>query len=77
MRKLIGRAIATTVLAAIAVVPLAGMAQAAPESPAAVSWGRHHHRCHDECDRGCDDECGRGDFDVFGGLFGIGSLDLF
>ncbi|MEU6119852.1 hypothetical protein ABZ840_35595 [Streptomyces sp. NPDC047117] len=50
MRKTIGRSVAAAVLAAVTIVPVAGVAQAAPKAPAAMSWkdkcdckkGHHH-----------------------------------
>lgn len=49
MRKLIGHCLAATVLSAVAVVPLSGVAEAAPKAPASASDHRHmkgHERDH-------------------------------
>ncbi|MGG2460796.1 hypothetical protein ACO0M4_13430 [Streptomyces sp. RGM 3693] len=66
MRKYIGRSLAAAALAAATVVPVAGMAQAAPQGQTVAVSGDHgrgdhgrnfrHHRHDDEC----------------GGFFGFG-----
>ncbi|MEV6563694.1 hypothetical protein [Streptomyces kronopolitis] len=81
MRKFIGRSVAAAAIAAATVVPLAGIASAAPQA----DHGRNHHRqnCHHRgFDRGFDGGrrggFGRGGFGNFGGFgrggFGFGGL---
>ncbi|MGX1854989.1 hypothetical protein [Streptomyces sp. NPDC055299] len=78
MRKFIGRSVAAAAIAAATVVPLAGIASAAPQA----DHGRNNHRhsCHHRgFDRGFEGgrrgDFGRGGFGRggfgFGGLFGF------
>ncbi|MFJ6753350.1 MULTISPECIES: hypothetical protein [unclassified Streptomyces] len=60
MRMLIGRCLAVTALSAVAIVPLAGVAQAAPKAPASASDHRdkkgnerHHSQRDNHRDRHC------------------------
>lgn len=73
MRKFIGRSVATAALAAATVLPLAGMASATPQAPAASSngdhHGRHHHGRHHHGHH-CHHNGGYNGFNGFGGFGG-------
>ncbi|WP_052868581.1 hypothetical protein [Streptomyces niger] len=71
MRKTIGRSVAAAALAAAVVVPLSGVAQAAPQAPTVQSWDHHKCTCKDrDDDKGRDDDMGgdddRGDWGGWG-----------
>ncbi|POX39116.1 hypothetical protein C3486_19820 [Streptomyces sp. Ru73] len=77
MRKTIGRSVAAAVLAAAAVVPLAGTAQAASQAaPAAATWKHDSHK-HCGCHHGRDHHRGDwGDWDDWGGGLLTGLLRI-
>ncbi|WP_407547514.1 hypothetical protein QOM21_00645 [Streptomyces sp. Pv4-95] len=92
MRKLISHCLAATVLSAVAVVPLAGVAEAAPKAPASASdhrdmkgherghskWGKERDRDHRCTCKHKDNRHHRNDGYGFGrgGLLGLGLLGI-
>ncbi|WP_030261164.1 hypothetical protein [Streptomyces violens] len=59
MRRFIGRSVAAAMLATAVVLPVSGVAQAAPQAPSVATW-QHHDRgdckCKHKHDRWDDDD---------------------
>ncbi|WP_344578958.1 hypothetical protein [Streptomyces lunalinharesii] len=66
MRKFIGRSLAAAALAAATVVPVAGMAEAAPQAQTVTVSGDHGRGHHGREFRHRHDECGFFGFGRFG-----------
>ncbi|MER7395038.1 hypothetical protein ABT381_05935 [Streptomyces sp. NPDC000151] len=56
MRRFIGRSVAAAVLATAVVLPVSGVAQAAPKAPTVASWQHHDCKCKHSHHRWDDDD---------------------